>query len=168
MNEKNNKIIVRIILYILLIATFFGIFGFSSQDAEHSSGLSEKITRFIFSPIISNLNLDSIQKEEIWIGAETFIRKLAHFTIYGIVGGILILIHLTYEISNKRRVISTLIITLIYAISDEVHQYFVPGRSMQISDVLIDFLGSLLVVSIIMKMHHVIKKGEKNEFIKKI
>ena len=34
-----------------------------------------------------------------------------------------------------------LIFVLIYAISDEVHQYFVPGRAMALRDVLIDFSG---------------------------
>lgn len=38
-------------------------------------------------------------------------------------------------------IIWTLIIALVYAISDEVHQLFVPGRVASIRDVLIDLIG---------------------------
>ena len=37
----------------------------------------------------------------------------------------------------------SLAIGVIYAVSDEIHQYFVPGRSMQISDIVIDSFGVL-------------------------
>ena len=33
---------------------------------------------------------------------------------------------------------------VLYAISDEVHQYFVPGRAMMATDVLIDSIGAIL------------------------
>jgi len=33
---------------------------------------------------------------------------------------------------------------VLYAISDETHQIFVPGRSAQISDVLIDSVGAIV------------------------
>ena len=41
-----------------------------------------------------------------------------------------------------------LIITIFYAISDEFHQLFVPGRSPAIKDILIDLIGILLAVLI--------------------
>lgn len=37
-----------------------------------------------------------------------------------------------------------LLIGFLYAVSDEIHQYFVPGRAMQARDVLIDTVGVLL------------------------
>ncbi|MDZ7333064.1 MAG: VanZ family protein [candidate division KSB1 bacterium] len=41
----------------------------------------------------------------------------------------------------------TIAIASFYAISDEIHQYFVPGRSADLSDVAADIIGSTLVVS---------------------
>jgi hypothetical protein len=38
----------------------------------------------------------------------------------------------------------SLLFSYIYALSDELHQSFVPGRSPHFSDTLIDFTGSLL------------------------
>lgn len=40
--------------------------------------------------------------------------------------------------------VSTIGIGMSYAISDEMHQYFVPGRFFQLSDVMLDSLGVLL------------------------
>jgi VanZ family protein len=37
----------------------------------------------------------------------------------------------------------TLLICVLYAISDETYQIFVPGRSAQLSDVLIDSVGAV-------------------------
>jgi VanZ family protein len=57
---------------------------------------------------------------------------------------------LTLSITNKkldnRMITIILLISLIYAITDEFHQLFVPGRFSDIKDILIDFFGSLLSV----------------------
>jgi hypothetical protein len=47
---------------------------------------------------------------------------------------------------NKKTILIILLISLAYALSDEFHQLFVPGRFSDIKDVLIDFCGSILSV----------------------
>ncbi len=42
----------------------------------------------------------------------------------------------------------TIVIASIYAVSDEIHQYFVPGRSADLSDAVADIIGATLVVSL--------------------
>lgn len=44
---------------------------------------------------------------------------------------------------NKNLLIIGLILAILYGISDEIHQYFVPGRASTISDVLINSAGIL-------------------------
>ena len=46
--------------------------------------------------------------------------------------------------TKTHRIYITLIITFLYAISDEMHQYFVPGRSLSGYDILLDLSGILL------------------------
>jgi len=41
-----------------------------------------------------------------------------------------------------------ILISMLFALSDEIHQLFVPGRAFQIIDLFIDFLGSLFGVII--------------------
>ena len=52
-----------------------------------------------------------------------------------------------------------------YAISDEVHQLFVPGRAGQVRDVLIDSAGSLLGIIIIMSFEKLLIKINKKHKI---
>ncbi len=45
-------------------------------------------------------------------------------------------------------------ISILYAISDEIHQAFVPSRGMRALDVLIDSIGAVIALWIIMKRKH--------------
>ena len=45
--------------------------------------------------------------------------------------------------SYNKKVYISIIICILYAISDEIHQIFVPGRSCQIFDMIVDCLGSI-------------------------
>lgn len=49
----------------------------------------------------------------------------------------------------SRRELIPLLIGFLYAVSDEIHQHFVPGRAMQARDVLIDTAGVLLGIWIV-------------------
>ena len=127
---KNKRIIIN---WILLILWILIIFFMSHQPAEVSNQQSDLIIQ-IFNKIGLDLNsyLGSL--------ATFIIRKTAHFTEYFILY-ILANNVLRYYFSDKKKRIYILIFVLIYAISDEVHQYFVPGRAMALRDVLIDFSG---------------------------
>ena len=52
-----------------------------------------------------------------------------------------------YMVINTKLVLLSLLICFLYACSDEIHQLFVPGRSGEARDVLIDTLGACLGVS---------------------
>ena len=43
-----------------------------------------------------------------------------------------------------------LAVTFLYASSDEIHQLFIPGRSGQFTDVLIDTSGGLAAILVVM------------------
>ena len=78
------------------------------------------------------------------------VRKIAHFTEYLILGIFLKLdvsgiIHL---VQTKNNIIS-LLIGAFYAVSDEVHQSFVPGRSCELRDMIIDTFGVIVGIIII-------------------
>jgi VanZ family protein len=42
--------------------------------------------------------------------------------------------------------LTLLLMTMAFALSDEIHQLFVPGRAFQVIDLIIDFLGILFGV----------------------
>lgn len=122
---KNKRSTILMLLWMLLI------FIMSSFDATDSSNQSNFIVN-----IISNiLNIENARLLSL------IIRKLAHFTEYLILG------FLTINMLNKndisKKYLLSILICIIYATSDELHQSFVPGRSCQLVDVTIDFIGAL-------------------------
>ena len=75
-----------------------------------------------------------------------FVKKTAHFVEYAILTGLLIFsLHRTTRLSWIRIIYLSILISITYAISDEFHQSFVPGREARFRDVLIDSSGSLSV-----------------------
>ena len=50
--------------------------------------------------------------------------------------------------NRKIKIIMTILVSLIIAILDEIHQYFVPLRDASINDILIDMLGVIFLIFI--------------------
>lgn len=156
-----KKNILRAILMLLLLSTFFIIFGFSSQDGEKSGNISKKITEEIITRIPQIQEKEQNEREAITLRIEKVIRKIAHFSIYTAVGLLLMALISTFEMKEKNRIIISLIIGIIYASSDEIHQSFVPERSPMITDVMIDTMGVMLGILIILLGKTIIEKFQK-------
>ena len=165
--EKSISInIFRMILIILLLCTFFIIFGFSSQNGEKSGGINRKVTETILK-VSSNYNkLEEGEKEVVLHRTESIIRKIAHFSIYAVVGFLLMGLLSTYKIKDKWRIIITIIIGILYAMSDEFHQSFSPGRTPKITDVYIDTLG-IILGALLVVLIRIIYKKIKTKYYKK-
>lgn len=74
------------------------------------------------------------------------IDKVAHAVVYGALAAATIFAFNTRYKEEKSRVVvmATTIFCFCYGVSDELHQYFVPGRSTSGLDVLADVCGALL------------------------
>lgn len=121
---KNKISLLLVILWMIFI------FVMSSFDATSSSNQSN----FIVDIITSIINIKDIGLLSL------IIRKLAHFIEYFILGILLINFITRYD----KKIIIAILLCIIYATSDEIHQIFVPGRSCQIIDIMIDSLGSIM------------------------
>ena len=76
-----------------------------------------------------------------------FIRSLAHFAEYTLLG--LLMYNAVNAFSIKRAPVVSVALSFIYALSDEIHQYFVPERSFQLIDLAVDLGGIILGTVII-------------------
>lgn len=98
-------------------------------------------------------NLKEETKNKIVEKSQPIIRKGAHLSIYTLVGIFIMSYISTYKIHLKYKFLISILVGLIYASSDEIHQSFIPGRTASIIDVGIDtagvFLGIILVLIII-------------------
>lgn len=120
-------------LPVILVAGFiFMMSNFAAADSDNQSGLIINILRSIFPGIESTHAL------------VTIVRKAAHFTEYLIFG------FLTARAMKKSKfnLWFALPACILYATSDEIHQSFIPGRSCEAGDVLIDALGAAIGVTI--------------------
>lgn len=116
---------------ILVLIWMIIIFIMSSFNAEDSANQSN----FIVNIIANILNINNIELLNL------IIRKLAHFTEYLILG--VLVINMFTKNNAKKYYLLSILLCLIYATSDEIHQIFAPGRACQIKDILIDSIGSI-------------------------
>ena len=122
----------KIISTVLVVLWMILIFSLSNQVALVSSHQSSFFVNIITN-IFGNSNINII----------TFVvRKCAHFTLYLILG-VLVLNALRYY-KVKNIIILAILICITYACFDEIHQLFIQGRSGEVRDVLIDSIGSLI------------------------
>jgi len=75
----------------------------------------------------------------------TFIvRKIAHFTLYSILGILIFnILRDSKKLTSRKQILISLLFTALYATTDELHQLFISGRSGQLRDILIDSTGGL-------------------------
>ncbi|MDU1443495.1 MAG: VanZ family protein [Clostridium cochlearium] len=136
--SKNNK---KILKYILVLVWMIIIFKFSSDPAEISDGKSGFIIEVINS---LGINISSA------LGKFTnfIIRKIGHIGEYFILT-LLLISALKEDLKIEKTYWLSILVTFLYACSDEIHQRFVPGRAGRFSDVLIDLFGGILAVFIV-------------------
>lgn len=125
------------------------IFIFSSQPASQSNNLSYGFTKVLVDVLgeVLPFNIETSTINVFLTQLNHIIRKLAHFTIYLILGIFVTRALIKDGVKSKVNIIAFLICVL-YAISDEFHQLYVPGRGGQLKDVLIDSAGSLVGITI--------------------
>ena len=138
--------ILRITSALLLVLLMLSIFMLSSQTAAVSSQTSGGFTYRLFSVIIPGFADKSLAEQMQMIESASFaVRKAAHFSAYAAMGILSFLTFVSYKkLRFKLRCGISYAVCVLYAISDEIHQYFVAGRSCEIRDVLIDSFGALL------------------------
>ncbi len=152
-----NRTVIRIVSIIFLLLTFIQIFQFSDQDGHSSSSLSKTVVRKIIDKFPYTKNISKVEKEKIVEHAQPIIRKLAHFTMYTLVGMFIMSFISTYKIHLKYKFLISILVGLIYSITDEIHQSFVPGRSPSPIDIMIDTSGVIFGIMIILIIISVFK-----------
>lgn len=138
--NKKAKIVISWTLVIICMAV---IFSLSAQTAGESSEVSGQL---IF---MMKLNI-----------SQDFIRTVAHFLEY--TGLAVLIFNALYQTFGYQRPFVALIVSSLYAVSDEIHQLFVEGRAFQISDIVIDSLGAaggITVLILLIKLVSKIKGG---------
>lgn len=122
------KKIVSLSLVILWMSFIFYMSSLDSTISSHQSSSIVDILLKVFPTISENV-------------VSIIIRKTAHFLEYFILG--LLVYNYLRQTKCEKIVLVAILVCILYAITDEVHQAFVPGRSCRLLDMGIDSLGSI-------------------------
>jgi len=134
------------------------IFVFSAQESTETNHLSMSVSQMMIgNKAIGSTEISDSSETLEWFN--TIIRECAHFFLYFVLGILAVnAVRRTGMRSIKGFYLSASI-CFAYAISDEVHQIYVPGRYSSIKDILIDILGAIMGIGIYWIIH---KKTLKN------
>ena len=158
--------IKRIIWTGITILWMVVIFSFSAKPAVQSTEMSTSVGKMICRIFVHDFSSWSEEKqEELAAKIDHPVRKCAHASEYALLGALVLLTACTYVKMSPKTVMAAVVISILYAASDEFHQKFVPGRSCQFTDVLIDSAGVLaggLFVIVCYKIKLLIKSGGKD------
>lgn len=141
------------------------IFYFSSKPANDSNQGSLAIVDVVMNMYekITHVTYQQGERTELINLLNHFIRKLAHFCEYAILSGA-IGFHLSVlKKKGKWLFFIPSILAALYSVTDEFHQTFVPGRSGQIRDVLIDTSGAVAGALLFMLAFALFSKRRKKK-----
>ncbi|MEE0944600.1 MAG: VanZ family protein [Clostridia bacterium] len=129
----------RVFAFLAALVTVF-IFAASSQNGEQSSGLSSGLLDILMS-ILGKTGITL---------THLFIRKTAHFAEF-FMQSLFLSLSAHYSAKGIKHYITSIAFAgLLTACMDEFSQYFSLGRSAQVSDVLIDFSGTVFALILIL------------------
>ena len=139
-----------ILSWLIIIFWLALIFNFSAQPVNKSNGLSKKVTEVVVETVEKvvpekEFNIDRMNH---------LLRKNAHFFLYLVLGILAMNILKISGVNANKRIAVALLFCILYAISDEFHQLFVPGRGAQVKDVLIDSAGAVVGIIIYSLLPH--------------
>ncbi|MGL6106421.1 VanZ family protein [Romboutsia sp.] len=133
------------IFVVLTILWMTMIFYMSNQPATVSTEQSNSTINMLSTlPIVGNVIDAMIEKGT----ATVIVRKGAHMFSYAIMSVLCFFSIYNLKINLKNICIKSILVAFIYACTDEFHQLFIPGRSGELRDVLIDTTGAVISMCI--------------------
>lgn len=134
LSQKETRMKNRIFKILTVLWMCF-IFYMSAQNGVASAAGSGRIDRILAAiPLFRSLNIELL---------DFIVRKTAHFAEYTVLGFLS-----ANSFTCDKREAKAFCLSVAYAASDEIHQYFVPGRRCMTRDVLIDSTGALVGILI--------------------
>lgn len=162
---EQNQERKKIYFYICLVATccwIIFIFSMSLQPADVSSETSLGFAEWLVETFLPDQQeiFDTFSLEQIGFWHH-ILRKLAHFTEYTILGMGMAMTWMQKERIKHFCSIGAALCCIGVAATDETIQLFVPGRSGQIKDVMLDSCGAIFGILLIFAFWQLIKCVKK-------
>lgn len=144
----------KLLLSVLCVLTVLFIWGNSLLDREESQAVSMELLRQIVEAA-ERLGLVIEGTDDHWL------RKLAHFGEFGLLGTELSLLMLLDGAFGRQGIVNCLFVGLLTAVADETIQIF-SSRGSQVQDVLLDFSGAITAVVLVSAVYLVVRRRKRN------
>ena len=143
--------ILAIVLVVFIIANLVFIWVNSAKVASSSNKESKKLAETIVKKTTKDYNsLPKAEQQKKIKETNAKIRSIAHFAEFIPLGFLAFFLMLNLFFAKSRYklifkcILLSLIICMLVALSDEIHQIFVKDRAFEVKDIFIDASGSLL------------------------
>ena len=143
-----KKNILSILFLLVLIVDMSSIFFFSSENGTESSQRSEGVTDKVATVIVDGYNeMPEEEKQAERDKLQLPVRKIAHFSLFALLGLSAALLIFSLDIRKWQiSFVIPLVLGIVWAIIDELHQALTAGRVSAATDVLIDIAGAFTAV----------------------
>ena len=172
---KSRRGILRWFLTCLTLFWMVFIFMMSSAGKDESNSQSGAVCEFICEHFVEGYE-EMAPEEQIQMQQKISfpVRKCAHLSEYAVLGALMTLTAASWRREGEEtmrtgetpggtvRILPVLAAGFLYAVSDEIHQIFVPGRSGEPRDVLIDTSGVLIGICLV-RFHFSLRERRKRK-----
>jgi VanZ family protein len=136
---KNNRSLI--LAWTIILLWLILIFLFSAQPSKETNSLSMGVARLVVEATAS-LGIGTGGAAGSVARVNAVARKFAHFFLYFVLG--LLVSHGMRRsgVRGWRAALLSVLFCAVYATSDELHQWFVPGRQASAMDVFVDTTGA--------------------------
>jgi VanZ family protein len=77
------------------------------------------------------------------VSADGVIGRVLHVVEYAVLAWLLLRLLVSNGAAGKKELMAAMVLSMLYALSDEVHQLFVPNRAFELADLGLDLVGVL-------------------------
>ena len=172
---KSRRGFLRWFLTCLTLFWMVFIFMMSSAGKDESNSQSGAVCEFICEHFVEGYE-EMAPEEQIQMQQKISfpVRKCAHLSEYAVLGALMTLTAASWRWEDEEtmrtgetpggtvRILPVLAAGFLYAVSDEIHQIFVPGRSGEPRDVLIDTSGVLIGICLV-RFHFSLRERRKRK-----
>lgn len=141
----------KILAWSFTLAWMLVIFMLSAQPGTQSGSLSAGVTKAIADLVgfVFPLNPEKITNPDWLYMLDGIIRECAHGAAYFILALLIANALKRHGFKGLKLILLTLAFCAVYAVSDEMHQLFVPGRACEFFDFEVDMLGAVSSITLL-------------------
>lgn len=153
---KRNKVLPWVAAAVWMAV----IFLFSAQTGGNSGNTSGQIVRWFIDMFYKGFaDIPAAKQAQVLEIIHLLVRKGAHFTEYAVLAMLVANALRTCSLSHSQWWFIPIALCALYAVTDEIHQYFVPGRACRFLDMCIDTAGAACGTAVFMLLMLIKKRA---------